>query len=91
MVRKFLKGVEKYLDRATFDQVNKAVERSSQTVETHGNKKEVVVAFVGLLTVVLFGTFVYAWMESMAFVDALYFTVVTATTVGFGDCKYLST
>ena len=31
------------------------------------------------------GTAVYAWMESLKLVDALYFTVVTATTVGFGD------
>ena len=25
------------------------------------------------------------WLDAMTFVDALYFTVVTATTVGFGD------
>jgi hypothetical protein len=27
------------------------------------------------------------FLRSMAYVDALYFTVVTATTVGFGDCE----
>jgi len=43
---------------------------------------------VSALALVLFlGTVVYAWLESMQYVDALYFTVVTATTVGFGDCK----
>ena len=26
-----------------------------------------------------------SWCEDMEFVDATYFTVVTATTVGFGD------
>ena len=31
------------------------------------------------------GTAVYAALESLKTVDALYFTVVTATTVGFGD------
>ena len=41
----------------------------------------------GLALVLVLGTVVYAWLESMFYVDALYFTVVTATTVGFGDCK----
>ena len=41
----------------------------------------------GLSLVLFLGTVVYAWLESMSYVDALYFTVVTATTVGFGDCK----
>ncbi len=41
----------------------------------------------GLGIILWFGTLMYAWIESMKIVDALYFTVVTASTVGFGDCK----
>jgi voltage-gated potassium channel len=34
---------------------------------------------------VLFGTLVYRWLEGWSVVDALYFSVVTLATVGFGD------
>lgn len=44
-----------------------------------------VVAFIGLGIVISIGTAVYAALESLKTIDALYFTVVTATTVGFGD------
>ena len=49
------------------------------------NSKGVLVAFLGLGIVIGLGTIVYGMTESLKFVDALYFTVVTATTVGFGD------
>jgi hypothetical protein len=38
-----------------------------------------------LIFILLVGTVVYSLSDSMTFVDAGYFTVVTATTVGFGD------
>lgn len=41
----------------------------------------------GLALILWFGTMTYMFFESMTTVDSLYFTVVTATTVGFGDCK----
>ena len=50
-----------------------------------GHGKSVLVASTGLCLVMLFGTIVYGRLESMNFTDAAYFTVVTATTVGFGD------
>ncbi len=34
---------------------------------------------------ILLGTIVYGWLEGWSPVDALYFSVVTLATVGFGD------
>ncbi len=47
--------------------------------------KGIFAAFFGLSIVVGLGTAVYATLESMKVIDAVYFTVVTATTLGFGD------
>ena len=38
-----------------------------------------------ILLIVLGGSFVYAKLESMTFFDALYMTVITLTTTGYGD------
>lgn len=35
--------------------------------------------------VLLFGTFVYHWLEGWGYLDALYFCVITLATVGYGD------
>ncbi|MCC5947825.1 MAG: two pore domain potassium channel family protein [Nitriliruptoraceae bacterium] len=42
------------------------------------------VVVLGVLTLVT-GTVFYRWAEGWGFVDALYFSVVTLTTIGFGD------
>ncbi len=43
------------------------------------------VILVWALAQVLIGTVVYRWLEGWSLVDALYFSVVTLATVGFGD------
>lgn len=37
------------------------------------------------VTLVLVGTVVYKFLEDWSWVDAIYFSVVAVTTVGFGD------
>lgn len=46
---------------------------------------EAVIAIAVVLSIVAIGSIVYATTEGLFLVDAVYFTVVTATTVGFGD------
>lgn len=43
-----------------------------------------------LFLLTLVGTVVYVYLEDMAWVDALYMTVITIATVGFGEVKELS-
>ena len=52
---------------------------------TGSGGKGILGAFLGLGVIIGIGTAVYATLESMKVVDAVYFTVVTATTLGFGD------
>ncbi|MFH1631490.1 MAG: potassium channel family protein [bacterium] len=37
------------------------------------------------IVLILFGTIVFIYLEGWSFIDALYFTISTMTTVGFGD------
>lgn len=47
-------------------------------------------SLLGLFLLTIFGTVVYIVLEGMAWVDALYMTVITIATVGFGEVKELS-
>lgn len=37
------------------------------------------------LIILLIGTFVYHYLEGWSYIDSLYFSVITLTTVGYGD------
>ncbi|MBT3337855.1 MAG: potassium channel protein [Anaerolineae bacterium] len=49
-----------------------------------------VLAFVIFLVLILVGTSGYRWLEGMSFIDALYMTVITISTVGYGEVRTLS-
>jgi voltage-gated potassium channel len=40
---------------------------------------------VAAISMIVLGTLVYVWLEGWSPIDALYFSVVTLATVGFGD------
>lgn len=47
-------------------------------------------AFLLLLVAVLLGTTGYVWLEDYTLGEALYMTIITVTTVGFGEVRQLS-
>ncbi|MBT3321324.1 MAG: potassium channel protein [Anaerolineae bacterium] len=49
-----------------------------------------IMAFVIFLVLILIGTSGYHWLEGMSFIEALYMTVITISTVGFGEVRTLS-
>lgn len=49
------------------------------------NKRELFVILIITIVVLLIGTIFYHLAEDLKLVDALYFSVITLTTVGYGD------
>lgn len=41
--------------------------------------------FVWAVAMIFIGTFVFHWLEGWSWIDSLYFSVVSLTTVGYGD------
>ncbi len=48
------------------------------------------VSLFGLFMLIMFGTVVFIMLEDMSWIDALYMTVITIATVGFGEVQELS-
>jgi len=47
--------------------------------------KKLTLAIIILLILLVGGAFIYSSVEKWAYLDSLYFTVVTVTTIGYGD------
>lgn len=47
-------------------------------------------AFISFLALIVVGTSGYHWLEGMSVIDSLYMTVITISTVGFGEVRKLS-
>ncbi len=47
-------------------------------------------SLLGLFLLVVFGTIIYMLIENMLLIDALYMTIITVATVGFGEVQELS-
>jgi len=51
-----------------------------------GSRRVILASLVAIVAYFIFGAFVYStWLDDQGFIDALYFSAVTASTVGYGD------
>jgi voltage-gated potassium channel len=53
-------------------------------------KNELILALLLFILVVFFGTVSYHWSQNFDWIDALYMTIITITTVGFGEVHPLN-
>jgi len=54
-------------------------------VRYHLSRNEILIVIWLSILLVATGTFAYSWLEGWSLLDALYATIITMTTVGYGD------
>jgi voltage-gated potassium channel len=59
-------------------------------LDENNSKREVIIAGVLLLLVIAIGVVGYMYIDDFSFIDALYMTVITVSTVGFGEVHELT-
>ncbi len=52
--------------------------------------KRFIMAFATFVALILIGTSGYHWLEGLSIIDTLYMTIITISTVGFGEVRVLS-
>lgn len=52
--------------------------------------KRIYISLIVLSSIILIGIAGYMWIEKLPFLDSLYMTIITITTVGFGEVTTLS-
>jgi len=52
--------------------------------------RNIIVSLLCLMSIVLFGTLSYSYIENWSYIDSLYMTVITLSTVGFREVHQLS-
>lgn len=65
---------------------NNEVGFSDNFISLESSSRSFKLSFLAIFIYLLIGTLIYkAWMDGWTVIDAMYFTVVTFTTVGYGD------
>jgi voltage-gated potassium channel len=78
-------AVERKIDRAL-----KAAQAAPAPAVGRSPARRFAIAVVGIVVLTLAGALGYILIEEMSFIDALYMSVITISTVGFGEVKPLS-
>ncbi len=64
--------------------------QKKQNLENKNSNKQVIIAGLLLLLVIVVGVIGYMQIDDFHFINALYMTIITVSTVGFGEVKELS-
>ncbi len=59
-------------------------------MDYNNNRREVVIALLLVLLVIIIGVIGYMQIDDFNFIDSVYMTIITVSTVGFGEVRHLS-